>query len=245
MSLFFVEVYHPLMVGVSHPLSKESLYTLLNKIIPIKKKSAKELNFKKLQTLILKRLSKISLSEYDAICLSIQQTPFNLSTKCFYKEAKMIEFLDYMLFIHRLCICLKIFLLFPLLKQLQKIENQPNTQNDIFLKTSKSLKNWLFQAFVISYNGAKFDNVLLFNSTLPSLLTNKGIKITFQKSGSSFVNLWYQFRNDYKTYSSPLLKTKKKSQSPLKLPSSTRLCFKVSFAFRNIVKNINPLLLGS
>ena len=141
----------------------------------------------------------------------------------------MLEFLDYILYIHRLCILLKIFLLFPLLKQLQKIENQTKKQNDIFLKTSKSLKHWIFQCFPTAFNGAKFDNIILFNSTLPTLLTSKMVKIDFQKAGTSIINIWFKFRHTYKTHSSPPLKTGRKEQKTLlKLPNSVRLCFKVS-----------------
>lgn len=221
------------MIGVSHPLSINVLLSLLNQIIPntVQKGPRKSLNFNKKLNAMLKRLTQITSTEYNSTCLAIKQTPFKPFTKCFHKKQKMLDFFDYILYIHRLCILLKLFLLFPLLKELQTLEEkQTNKQNDIFLKTAKVLKHWLFQAHVVSFNGNRFDNVLLFNATLPTLLTSKKVKIDFQKAGTSLINIWYKYLHTYKTHSSQAFKTKKKPKktSWLKVPSYARLGFKVS-----------------
>lgn len=221
---FFIDIFQILCLGVSHPLSKSQLYSILKL-----GRNKSNFNFKKYTKTVVKNLSLMTPAAYESLCSTIYQTPLNLSTKCFYKTEKMIKFLDYILHIHRLCILIKIILMFPLIKHLQRIEKQ-NKQNDIFLKVAKELKQWLYAAFIISFNGAKFDHIFLFNSTLSTLLVNKKVSISFQKSGNSFINIFFKYSHRYKNFSSPPFPVKKKDKNKfgINLPSSVRLCFKVS-----------------
>ena len=182
-----------------------------------------------------------NFSQYNVVKNIILVTKFDIHSKCFQGTSKSLDFINYILYYSRLIKALKFILLQPLIKALITIQSH----GDIYSKTIKALSRWINRCYIMSFNGNKFDNVLLHRDLTHKLLNlNNFCKVFFQRNGGSLINLCYTFSPKYTTHNYKKSGKKtfvqksatiKKKNSFLQFTTQSQLFFKV--CIREIIFN--------
>ena len=242
----FLDFYEPLLIGVTSAFSIKSLKTFLQLVLknPTYRKYLSTTISSDLFNKIEKEMQLWNFSQYNIVKNIILVTKFDIHSKCFQGTSKSLDFINYILYYSRLIKALKFILLQPLIKALITIQSH----GDIYSKTLKALSRWINRCYIMSFNGNKFDNVLLHRELTHKLLNlSSRCKVFFQRNGGSLINLCYTFPQKYTTHNNKKSNKKnfvkksatiKKKTSFLQhLGTRIQLSFKVcirEFIFNNI-----------
>lgn len=231
-----LNVFKPLMIGVTHFYNTKQLINIVTSLLPISKRFLHQsnFNFEKQISKVINALLTIDLASYNNLKTLIYNTPMTITYKCFAETSKFEYFIDYIIYAQRLSILVKLIIMFPLIKFLTNIVSL--THFDIFNATLRKLNNWMFKGFIVSFNGARFDNILLNNELIQVFANIQLCKIAFQKSGNSIINMWYKINNRYISLKKGRTKNIKK-HTEIKYPNFLTLCFKVrvlKFKYNNL-----------
>ena len=205
------------MVGLTIPFSYQSLRNMIycyTKMHSIKKENID------LTSILHQMKNSIKLNtDHQIVKNKILSNKIQMKTITFDKDSMFHDFVTSLLYYNQLCIVIKCILLHPLLKALEQMK-QPKI-GDIFSQTLKYLKKWIQKVFIFSFNGSRFDTILIHKFVTKIVLSQRHKNVWFQKYGNSLINLTYTFH-----LSSKINNKRDKTKTAWGFSSSS-LCFKV------------------